>query len=53
MNPPFMQQSKEDFFLFKFKEIVSQEENPTLLNYNCLDAGLYTVADIMPTCEYF
>lgn len=53
MNPAFMAQPKEEFFLYKFKEIVEQEKNPTLLNYNCLDAGLYTVADILPTCKYF
>lgn len=53
MNPPFMAQKQEEFFLFKFREIVKQEEEPTLLNYNCLDAGLYTVADIVPTCKYF
>ena len=53
MNTPFMEQKKEEFFLYKFKEIVQQEEEPTLLNYNCLDAGLYTVAEIVPTCKYF
>ena len=52
-NTAFMEQSREDFFLYKFKEIVQQEENPTLLNLSCLDAGLYTVADIVPTCKYF
>lgn len=25
----------------------------TLLNYNCLDCGLYTAADIYPTCYWF
>jgi hypothetical protein len=32
---------------------VEKKENPTLLTYNCLDAGLYTVADIMPTCRFY
>ena len=30
-----------------------QEENPTLLNIGCLDAGLYTLTDIVPNCKYF
>ena len=53
MNTEYMKVKKEDHFLYKFKEIVCQEENPTLLNINMLDAGLYTVADIMPTCKFF
>lgn len=53
MNSYFMEQDKNSYFLFKFKEIVTQEKNPTLLTVSCLDAGLYTVADIMPTCKFF
>lgn len=53
MNTPFMQVKKEDHFLYKFQKIVEQEENPTLLNIGCLDAGLYTVCDIVPTCQWF
>ena len=53
MNTPYAAQSKEDFWLFKFRDIISQTENATLLNIGCLDAGLYTAADIMPTCRYF
>ncbi len=52
-NTYFMSYEKEDFFLFRFKEAIEQEENPTLLNYGCLDVGLYTVADIMPTCRFY
>lgn len=53
MNTPFMKVKKEDHFLYKFQKIVEQEENPTLLNIGCLDAGLYTVCDIVPTCQWF
>lgn len=53
MNTFFISYEKEDFFLFRFKKIIDQEESPTLLTYNCLDAGLYTTADIMPTCRFF
>lgn len=53
MNIPFMQVEKESHFLSKFKEVVEKEENPTLLNIGCLDAGLYTVCDIVPACRWF
>lgn len=53
MNIPHMREKKEDIFLYKFKEIVEETENPTLLNISCLDAGLYTVCDIVPTCRWF
>lgn len=53
MNIPFMSEKREDIFLYQFKEIVKQREDPTLLNIGCLDAGLYTVCDIVPTCQWF
>lgn len=53
MNTDYMKIEKEDHFLYQFKEIVQQEENPTLLNVNMLDAGLYTVADVIPSVKYF
>lgn len=53
MNIPHMSEKREDIFLYKFKEIVEQTEDPTLLNIGCLDAGLYTVCDIVPTCRWF
>lgn len=53
MNIPYMKEKREDMFLYKFKEIVDETENPTLLNIGCLDAGLYTVCDIVPTCRWF
>lgn len=53
MNIPHMQEKKEDIFLYQFKEIVEETEQPTLLNIGCLDAGLYTVCDIVPTCRWF
>lgn len=53
MNIPHMKEKKEDIFLYKFKEIVEKTPDPTLLNIGCLDAGLYTVCDIVPTCRWF
>lgn len=53
MNVSHIGEKKEDIFLYQFREIVEKEENPTLLNIGCLDAGLYTVCDIVPTCRWF
>lgn len=53
MNIPFRNVKQEDIFLFQFRDVVMQTENPTLLNVGCLDAGLYTVCDIVPTCQWF
>ena len=53
MNTEYAKETGEDYYLYQFRDIVWQEENPTLLNIGCLDAGLYTVADIMPNCKYF
>ena len=48
-----MEQEKENHFLYQLNAIVSSESNPTLLNIGCLDAGLYTVANVLPTCRFF
>ena len=48
-----MQFSQNFHFLYKFKKIVEQTPAPTLLNIGCLDAGLYTVCDIVPSCRWF
>jgi len=53
MNTGYMKVEKDEHFLYRFKEIIQQEENPTLLNVNMLDAGLYTVADVVPSVKYF
>ncbi len=53
MNSYFLKQDKNSYFLYQFRDIVLEESNPTLLNIGCLDAGLYTVADIVPTCKFF
>lgn len=53
MNTPYVNQKKEDFYLYKFRDVILEEDNPTLLNISCLDAGLYTLTDIMPNCRYF
>ena len=53
MNVQFLSQKKDDYFLFRFRDEVLEKEDPTLLNIGCLDAGLYTLTDIVPTCRWF
>jgi hypothetical protein len=53
MNVPFMAEKREDFFLYRFRDEVLETNDPTLLNVGCLDAGLYTLCDIVPSCRWF
>lgn len=53
MNTDYLSEDREDMYLTQFKEIITETENPTLLNCGCLDAGLYTVCDIVPNCRWF
>ncbi|MGN0490059.1 hypothetical protein [Ruminococcus sp.] len=52
-NTYLLSYSKEDMPQYKFDKIISQKENPTLLNYGFLDGGFYTVSNIVPSCKYF
>ncbi|MDD5017207.1 MAG: hypothetical protein PHO15_03795 [Eubacteriales bacterium] len=49
----FMDVEKTELAQYRFAEIMSADENPTLLNYGFLDGGFYTVAGILPTTKYF
>lgn len=53
MNVPFRSVTPDNYFMFRFRDEVMQTENPTLLNVGCLDAGLYTLCDIVPNCRWF
>ena len=55
MNTAYHEVKKEDHFLTQFADTIAQSglDSPTLLNIGCLDAGLYTVADIVPSCRWF
>ncbi len=60
-NIPYLGTSGGDVFLTKFTEDINNDraaglvdpENTTLLNIGCLDSGLYTTADIYPSCYWF
>lgn len=54
-NTYWLQYKKDDLPQFRVKSVISQSgrENPTLLNYGCLDGGFYTAAGIQPNFKYF
>ena len=60
-NTYYLFYDKEDVFLTRFTEDIQSDresglvdgENTTLLNIGCLDCGLYTTADIYPSCYWF
>ncbi len=55
MNRYYLSYTREDLFQYRFAKTIEASgiENPTMLNYNCLDAGLYTVAGVYPDCRWF
>lgn len=52
-NLPRMFVSENDIMEYQMKAIIEKEDNPTLLNYGCLDVGVYYLCGIMPTTKYF
>ena len=52
-NTYLMKYKKEDLVQYKFKDIIMQKENPTILNYGFLDMGFYTTTGIVPNTKYF
>ena len=52
-NVFYMKYDREEIWQTKFANIINESEDRTLLNYSCLDLGLYTVADIVPTEKFF
>lgn len=44
---------KEELAPYEFAQIIKQEESPTVLNYGCLDTGIYTLAEVEPPTKYF
>ena len=53
MNLNYLNLEKNYFAQYTFNEIINKETNPTILNYDNLDGGFYTVSDILPTTKYF
>jgi len=52
-NPYLTGLNKEDTAQYQYAAIINQADNPTLLNYDCLDGGFYTVTGILPNVRFF
>ena len=52
-NRYMLGENPENMPQYQFEKIISQEQNPTLLNYGFLDGGFYTVCNIVPNCKAF
>ncbi len=51
MNAEYRKYSADDMWLFDAAKELSKDD--TLFEVNGLDAGLYTITGIVPSCEYF
>lgn len=52
-NTYLMKYEKDDLPQYQLGKIICAEDNPTLLHYGSLDAGFYTVCNIVPEVKYF
>ena len=52
-NKAYFEIKKEDLFQYKFANIISEEENPSIVNMGFLDSGTYTLAGIYPSTYFF
>lgn len=46
-------QDKDELMQYRFAKIINQRENPTLLNYEFLDWGFYSAANVTPHLKYY
>lgn len=53
MNTAYRKTTREDSYLYQLANCIPKSDDVTMLNIGCLDAGLYTVADIIPNCRWF
>ena len=44
---------KEELVHYQFADIIQETEDATLLNYGFLDAGFYTVSEVLPSERFF
>lgn len=52
-NVFYMKYERDEIWQEKFAKIINESDEKTLLNYSCLDLGLYTTANIVPSEKYF
>ncbi|MCR5092366.1 MAG: hypothetical protein K6B72_00070 [Lachnospiraceae bacterium] len=55
LNTSWLGTKQSEVWQYRFRDDIaaSSVSDPTLINMNCFDVGLYTVADIVPTCYFF
>lgn len=44
---------RDQLMQYRFAKIINQRENPTMLNYEFLDWGFYTAANVAPHLKYY
>ena len=52
-NSYLLLRSRDEMPQYKFARIITEKENPTLLNYGFMDGGFYTASGIVPEIKYF
>ncbi len=52
-NVFYMKYDTDEIWQTKFARIINESDDRSLLNYSCLDLGVYTTADIVPSEKYF
>ncbi len=52
-NAHDLHKNREDLVQFVFADIIRETPGATLLNYDALDLGFYTAADIVPNVKFF
>lgn len=53
MNTYMLFKDKDELLAYRFGKIVSEVPDATILNYECLDLGIYTVTGYIPSNKYF
>lgn len=52
-NSYMLRLNNEDLIQFTFAEKINETPDATLLNYGCLDVGVYTTTGIIPELKYY
>ena len=52
-NVYLMKYARDDLPQYKFAELTTAEDSPTMLNYGFIDGGFYLASEIVPEHKYF
>lgn len=53
MNTEYLFCSRASMPQFRFAEIISQSDDPSLLTYRSMDMGFLTAGNLLPPCRYY